>query len=201
VKRAEELTELVLGSDWMRQILQTVAALELPDCWIGAGAVRDLVWDTRFGAGFDPARVEDVDVVFFDPDDLSAEHEHDIERRLHQQEPSLDWDVKNQARVHLWYEARFGGAAHPLTSTTDGVSTWPEIATAIAVRLHPDHSGAGASVLDIAAPYGLDDLLDGVWRRNLNRDYNRATDADCRARVERKQPHDRWPGVVVLDEP
>jgi hypothetical protein len=197
MKREDELTELVLGSEWMRHVLHIVAALDLPDCWIGAGAVRDLVWDTRFGEGFDPARVEDVDVVFFDRDDLSAEREHAIERGLHEQEPSVEWDVKNQARVHLWYEARFGAKAHPLTSTTDGVSTWPEIATAIAVRLRP-----GRDVeLEIAAPYGLDDLLDGVWRRNLNCEYNRATDADCRARIERKQPHERWPGVVVLDEP
>jgi hypothetical protein len=196
VKRAEELTELVLGSEWLRHMLRVVAALDLPDCWIGAGAVRDLVWDTRFGDGFDPARVEDIDVVFFDPDDLSAEHEDAIEHGLHEQEPSVEWDVKNQARVHLWYEARFGGTAHPLTSTTDGVSTWPEIATSIAVRL-----GRDDSEIEIAAPYGLDDLLDGVWRRNRNREYNRATDADCRARIERKQPHRRWPGVVVLDEP
>jgi hypothetical protein len=195
MKRAEELTELVLGSEWMRHMLQVVAALELSDCWIGAGAVRDLVWDTRYGDGFDPQRVEDVDVVFFEPDHLSAEHEREIERGLHAQEPSVEWDVKNQARVHLWYEARFGGAAHPLTSTTDGVSTWPEIATAIAVRLGSDEE------LEIAAPYGLDDLLDGVWRRNLNREYNRVTDADYEARIARKQPHRRWPGVVVLDRP
>jgi hypothetical protein len=195
MKRAEELTELVLGSEWLRRMLHVVAALDLPDCWIGAGAVRDLVWDTRFGDGFDPARVEDIDVVFFDPDNLSVDYEHEIERGLHEQEPSVEWDVKNQARVHLWYEARFGATAHPLTSTTDGVSTWPEIATAIAIRLHGDDDA-----IEIAAPYGLDDLLDGVWRRNRNREYNRATDADCRARIERKQPHQRWPGVVVLDE-
>jgi hypothetical protein len=196
MKRAEELTELVLGSEWLRRMMRVVEALGLPDCWIGAGVVRDLVWDTRFGDGFDPARVEDIDVVFFDPDNLSVEHEHEIERGLREQEPSVEWDVKNQARVHLWYEARFGGAAHPLTSTSDGVSTWPEIATSIAVRL-----GRNDGEIEIAAPYGLDDLLDGVWRRNRNREYNRATDADCRARIERKQPHRRWPGVVVLDEP
>ena len=82
MERGGELTELVLGSDWLMQRLRIVAALDLPDCWIGAGSVRDLVWDIRFGNGFDPANIEDVDVVFFDPDDLSAEHEHDIERQL-----------------------------------------------------------------------------------------------------------------------
>jgi hypothetical protein len=192
VERGDELTELVLGSEWLMQRLRIVAALELPDCWIGAGAVRDLVWDTRFGSGFDPANIEDVDVVFFDPADLSAGHEHDLERRLRESDPSVDWDVKNQARVHLWYEAKFGGTAKPLTSTIDGISTWPEIATAIAVRL--DATGR----LDIAAPYGLDDLLDGVWRRNLQRDFNRVTDVEYRARIEQKQPHRRWPELLVV---
>lgn len=188
MERSGELTELVLGSDWLHNVVALVAALGLPDCWVGAGAVRDLVWDTKFGDGFDPAHIADVNVVFFDPLDPSAAHEHDIERRLREREPSVDWDVKNQARVHLWYEARFGQAAEPLTSTTDGISTWPEIATAVAVRLRSDGG------LDIAAPLGLDDLLDGVWRRNPVR----VTDAEYHARIERKQPHRRWPGVVVL---
>jgi uncharacterized protein len=193
VERRAELRELVLGSAWLTNLLRLVAALDLPDCWIGAGAVRDLVWDIRFGPGFDPASIADVDVVFFDADDLSAKQEHAVERTLRKKEPSVEWDVKNQARVHLWYEARFGGRAAPLRSTTDGVATWPETATAVAVRL----DGDGA--LEIAAPLGLDDLLDGIWRRNLGpSDTNRATEDEYQARIECKQPHVRWPAVTVL---
>lgn len=191
MERGDELTDLVLGSDWPMERLRIVAALDLPDCWIGAGTVRDLVWDTRFGNGFDPENIADVDVVFFDPNDLSAEHEHDIEQQLSARDPSVEWDVKNQARVHLWYERKFGGTAKPLTSTFDGISTWPEVATAIGARL--DAKGA----LDIAAPFGLDDLLDGVWRRNRHRRFNRVTDEEYQARIDRKQPHKRWPDLVV----
>jgi uncharacterized protein len=192
VERADELRELLLASGWLTNLLEIVAALDLPDCWIGAGAVRDLVWDTRFGTGFDPANIADVDVVWFDPTDLSAEREDDVERHLREREAALDWDAKNQARVHLWYPARFGGPTRPLTSATDGVATWPETATAIAVRLRAD------GALDIAAPLALDDLLDGVWRRNVSRDFNRATDEEYAKRVARKQPHVRWPGLVVV---
>jgi hypothetical protein len=188
VERRAELRELVLGSAWLTNLLRLVAALDLPDCWIGAGAVRDLVWDIRFGPGFDPASIADVDVVFFDPTDLSAEHELNIECRLRAREPSVQWDVKNQARVHLWFENRFGLAAEPLTSTTDGVSTWPETATAVAVRLRDDGG------IEVAAPFGLDDLLDGVWRRN----HGRVSDLEFAARIERKQAHVRWPAVTVL---
>jgi hypothetical protein len=53
--------------------------------------------------------------------------------------------------------------------------------------------------LDIAVPLDLDDLLDGVWRRNFGLSQtNRVTDAEYDARIERKQPHLRWPAVVVI---
>jgi hypothetical protein len=37
--------------------------------------------------------------------------------------------------VHRWYGRVFGAEVPPLTSTADGVGTWPETATAVAVRL------------------------------------------------------------------
>jgi uncharacterized protein len=173
----------------MRGILESVADSELPDAWVGAGVLRDLVWDTRFGAGFDPSNVKDVDVAFFDAADLSVERETSAEHRLRARAPDIAWDVKNQARVHQWYEQRFGVPVDPLTSTLDGVGTWPETASAIAVRV--SHRGE----LEIAAPFGLDDLLDGIWRRNPRR----VTLREYRARVERKQPTQRWRGITVVN--
>jgi uncharacterized protein len=188
MERVDELRAILRGSDWICRVLAIVAALDLPDCWVGAGAVRDLVWDVRFGDGFDPAAIVDVDVVFFDPDDLTAECEQRIEDGLRAKEPAVKWDVKNQARVHLWFEDRFGCPAEPLGSAAEGVATWPERASAVAVRLGPDGE------IDVLAPFGLDDLLDGVWRRNPAR----VTDAEWQARLDRKQPGRRWPAVTVV---
>ena len=188
MERVDELRALLRTSPWLCRVLAIVAALDLPDCWIGAGAVRDLVWDVRFGAGFDPANVVDVDVVFFDASDLSPELEQRAEAELAAREPSVKWDVKNQARVHLWFEDRFGTPAEPLHSASDGVATWPERASAVAVRM--DAQGE----IEVLAPYGLDDLLDGVWRRNPVR----VTEREWQARLDRKQPGQRWPAVTVL---
>lgn len=183
----DELTRLVLATPWLVDVLRVVERLGLPDAWVGAGAVRDVVWDVRFGAGFDPAGIRDVDVVYFDPDDLRPEREHEIEAELLANAPGIKWDAKNQAAVHLWYPAKFGEEVEALGSTEDGVATWPETATAVAVRLHHGR-------VEVMAPKGLSDLFAGIWRCNPGR----ITKEEYLARIERKSPRQRWPGLTVL---
>ncbi|MEO8458462.1 MAG: nucleotidyltransferase family protein [Chloroflexota bacterium] len=168
-------------------MLDAVAASGVPDAWVGAGVIRDVVWDTRFGAGFDPALVKDVDVVFFDADDLSRERDAAAEERLRTLRPDVEWDGKNQAAVHTWFAARFGTEVEPLMSVADGVGTWPDTATAVAVR-------KVGEAIELIAPLGLDDLLEGVWRRNPAR----VTLEEWERRVSRKEPAKRWPGVRVI---
>lgn len=166
-------------------------------CWVGAGAIRDLAWDTWYGqsrdrtpADFDGTGVKDIDVVFFDHTDMDPARDARAEAALTCRRHDVAWDAKNQAAVHLWYRQRFGYTVEPLTSITDAVATWPETATAVALRL----TTAGA--IDIAAPLGLDDLVNGVYRRNPRR----VSVAEYRRRLERKNPEVRWPGVRVHRE-
>ncbi|GIJ60165.1 nucleotidyltransferase family protein [Virgisporangium aurantiacum] len=178
---------LIRGSAWLMRVLD--AARFEPGAWVGAGVLRDLVWGERYGSGFEPARVRDVDVAFFDPHDLSRANDDRVTERLRQRLPDVPWEAKNQAAVHTWYPARFGGGAvEPLTSIGDAVGTWPETATAVAVRL------TATGDLEVCAPFGLADLLDGVWRRNPRR----IGVDQSRARLDRHRPHERWPGVTVI---
>ena len=149
--------------------------------------LRDLVWDGLHG-GFDPARVKDVDLAFFDPTDFSKECEAAVERELVARLPSVRWDAKNQAAVHTWYERRFGFPVQPVSSAAEGVATWPETATAVAVHLHPDDD------LEVTAPWGLRDLLTGVCRRNPER----VSVEEYRRRLEAKQVAVRWPRVRII---
>jgi hypothetical protein len=184
---SDELEGIVRGSGWFMEVLGAARACGAPDWWVGAGALRDLVWDGLHG-GFDPARVKDVDLAFFDPSDLSHERDVTVEQDLTARLPSVRWDAKNQAAVHTWYPRRFGLAVEPLASAADGVATWPETATAVALRLH--HDGA----LEVTAPWGLYDLLRGVCRRNPTRvsldEYHR--------RLAAKQVATRWPRVRII---
>ena len=185
----DRLAEAVRSSAWMMRVLRTVREVSLPDAWVGAGAVRDLVWGERFGPGFAPERLNDVDVAFFDPHDLSRANDTRATGRLLQRAPDVPWEATNQAAVHTWYADVFGGdPIPPLRSIADAVSTWPETATTIAVRLTP--TGA----IEVCAPLGLHDLLDGVWRRNPRR----VSPEESRRRLERQRPASRWPGVTVV---
>jgi uncharacterized protein len=69
-------------------------------------------------------------------------------------------ELRNQARVHLWYERRFGRRIAPYTSSADAIEHWPTTATSIGVRFEPD----GRAV--VHAPFGFDDIFDMVVRPN-----------------------------------
>jgi uncharacterized protein len=188
IARLGEFVTTIENCPWMRDVLDIVGSVGSAECWIGAGAVRDIVWGGRFSAGFEAGAVNDVDVVFFDVDDLSPYREHTIEVELSKQRPDVPWQVKNQAAVHLWYERRFGAAVPAVSSVYEAVSCWPEYATCVAVRRE------NSVRLRVIAPYGLDDLLDGVWRRNPRR----APVDQYRRRLAEKKPGLRWPGIRIV---
>ncbi|MFI6782959.1 nucleotidyltransferase family protein [Micromonospora sp. NPDC050276] len=185
-----KLRQLVVGSGWLTRALTVVRDSGLPDAWIGAGALRDLVWGEWYGDGFDPAGVRDVDVVFFDSARLTRADDDRATARLAGMWPQPPWQARNQASVHIWYAATFGGdPIEPYRSVAEAVATWPEYATAVAVRLDPDGR------LMVCAPYGLTDLLGGVWRHNPAR----VDVARSRQRLARHRPAQRWPGVTVIE--
>lgn len=184
-----QLVALLESSPWMRHVLRTVRDSRLPDAWVGAGALRDLVWGQLYGHGFDPASVHDIDVAFHDPAHLDWQTNDDATAALTRLAPGLPWQARNQAAVHTWFHHRFGGEpVEVFPSTAAAVASWPETATAVAARLHHDNT------IELCAPHGLDDLLGGIWRRNPAR----VSLAESRARLTRHQPQHRWPGVHII---
>lgn len=184
------LIELVLASPWLMRALRAARELGLADWCIGAGAVRGLVWDALHGFESKPSALSDIDLVYFDASDLSAERDIALQRRLASEHPDLPWEVTNQAVVHLWFGGHFGYEVASLPSLEAAVATWPEYATAVGVALNADDS------LRIIAPFGLDDLFDMTVRRNPVR----ASAEIYRRRVADKRYRERWPRVTVIHE-
>lgn len=144
--------QAILANDPQRcAVLGQVRSLELPDCWVGAGFIRNAVWDHLHDRP--PSRHSgDVDVIWFCPERARLGDDQEIEAALRALDPMVDWSVKNQARMHL----RNGDA--PYTSAIEAIGSWPETATAVSARLTADGS------CEIAAPFGLGDLFDLVLR-------------------------------------
>jgi hypothetical protein len=184
---ADRLEAIVRSTDWLMRALVAAREVAAPDWLIGAGAVRTAVWDRLHGYE-KPTGPADVDLAFFDPRDLSPERDTAVEEQLRSALPDVEWDAKNQARVHIWYARRFGYAVPPLTSSADGVATWPETATAVGLSLTSD------DLLLIEAPFGLDDLLGMVHRRNPRR----VSVAEYQRRLESKRIAQRWPLATVV---
>lgn len=162
------------------RILRRVAALGLPDCWVGAGFVRNAVWDDLHGHS-EPTPFVDVDVVYFDPRDPTSSADQDYRAKLMAAEPDIPWSVKNQARMHLRNQDT------PYGSTAEALTHWPEICTAVAVRLRD----GGVEVL---APFGLQDLFAMVVRPTPH--FQSKLDV-YRARLLAKRWQLRWPGLRI----
>jgi uncharacterized protein len=184
------LEALILASPILSPMIDRWSAIALPDSWLVAGALAQTVWNGLFG--FAPEHgLKDVDIVYFDGADLSKAGEKRHEERVRDQfagstASAASIDVKNEARVHLWYEAKFGFPLPPYRSSTHAIETFPTTATAIGVQLGP----LGLSVY---APYGLSDLFSAVVRPNkvqITRQIYEAKVARWRA---------LWPGLTIVD--
>jgi hypothetical protein len=181
---------MVRSSEWFMAALRAGRDLGLSSWCIGAGAVRNLVWDALHGYPA-PSQLADLDLVYFDAADLRPARDAELQRRLAAAMPQIPWEVTNQAAVHQWFGDYFGHAVEPLASLRDAVASWPEYATAVGLCLHQD------DVIEVIAPHGLQDLFHCVVRRNPAR-VSLATYAQ---RVAQKQYAVRWPRVTVISEP
>ncbi|MEW6638920.1 MAG: nucleotidyltransferase family protein [Pseudomonadota bacterium] len=178
----DDIAALITREPRMMVLLGAVARLDLPDGWIGAGFVRNAVWDALHGRSPDCARLNDVDVVFFDRADLRRVHEQAIEVELARCCPGVPWSVRNQARMH----ERNGES--PYADTAAAVARWPETATAVAARVADGR-------VELLAPHGVGDLLHLIVRPTPAFAARRAA---FEARLRTKDWFTRWPRLTLV---
>lgn len=148
------LVEAVAANPVAMTVLERAAAMGLPDHGLMAGSVYQAVWNGLTGR--DPAYgVNDYDLGYFDAADLGEAAEDVVIRAGEAVFADLDAivEIRNQARVHLWFGPKHGVARAPLTSTTDAVAHFASHTHAVAVRL--DAAGA----MEVLAPFGLAELF------------------------------------------
>jgi len=178
--RESELRAIMLGRVERSAVIDAVAELGLPDCWLAAGFVRNTVWDHLHGHE-ESTPLNDVDIAYFDPARVDRSVESAAAGTLRSAFPHLDFSVKNQARMH------HKNGHPPYTSATDAISRWTETCTAVGVRRGPDG-------LDVCAPHGLADLFALVVRPTSFDEHNLAL---VRTRVRDRNWLANWPLLRV----
>jgi uncharacterized protein len=186
-KHRQRLVEIASESAWFMDALAAVRQLDLAKWCIGAGAIRNLVWDHLHNKS-SPSPLADVDVAYFDASDISLQRDQGLQARLQAQDASVPWEVTNQAGVHQWFAEHFGHSVEPLLSLEEAIASWPEFATAVGITLGPDNS------LRVIAPHGLEDLFAMVVRRNPTR----VSLETYRLRVAQKRYLERWSKVRIV---
>lgn len=151
----DRLSAILLAAPSLMQVLRDVRRLGLPDWLVMSGAVYQRVLNHLTGRPADYG-IRDYDLGYFDASDISYEGEDGIIRRVAAafDEPFRSViEARNQARVHLWFEAHFGEAYTPLSCTAEALERFVSPMFAVGVRLD------ACDRLHIEAPFGLADLF------------------------------------------
>ncbi|MEM7455490.1 MAG: nucleotidyltransferase family protein [Planctomycetota bacterium] len=183
-----ELLRLLRLNYPLWQALRAARSLGLKNWYIGAGAICQTVWNIRHYKPA-PADIKDVDLIYFDPDDLSAAGEAMIREAAMAQFSHLELPVEvvNQARVHLWYEEEFGFEIKPYQSSEQAIGTWPTTASSIGIHWSADDE------IVIHAPFGLSDIDQMIVRPNKKLINQKIYES--KAERWKKQ----WPELTVVD--
>jgi hypothetical protein len=179
------ILDLIKEDVWMMQVLTFAESMHLPDWLIGAGFLRNKVWDRLHGYTKSTPST-DIDLVYFDKENkINAK---DIEVKLTNLTPGLMWEVVNQATAHNWNEAE-----EPYTSTSDAISRWPETATAVGVKIENGE-------LKLIAPLGIDDLVNIIARPTPAFSISEKKKSLVQERISKKCWKEKWPKLKVVTE-
>lgn len=153
VQRSALIT-IIERQPYLVRLLDGMVELGLPDALLGSGAIYNTVWNVLTGRP-PLTGIKDADIVYFDATDLSYAAEDRVIRSAaaHFADLPLPVEVRNQARVHLWFPQKFGMAYPRLQSSAEMLGYFATRTHAVGARR------TSGGDIEIIAPFGLDDLF------------------------------------------
>lgn len=183
------LAAILAASPRVMTVLAGIREIGLPDPLLVSGAVYQTAWNAITGRPCDYG-IKDFDAVFFDPDTSWDAEDVWIRKAAGFFAPPLDAlvEVRNQARVHIWFPDKYGEAYAPLKNSAESLERFVCPAFSVGARLDAD------GAVEIEAPFGLDDLFSMRLRPNPTRPlatfWNKVTES----------ARGRWPELNI-DQP
>jgi hypothetical protein len=188
VRHADELEGILRRSQPLMHVLTTLREISPPDWLVFSGAIYQRALNHLGSRDLDYG-IKDYDVGYFDASDISYDAEDVVIRQVAAAfEPPLREmvEVRNQARVHVWFEDKFNEPYPPLTSSAEALERFVSPMFCVGARLEADGR------MTIVAPFGLDDLFDRRLRPNPNRDSTNFERIASKAKA-------RWPEIEVIE--
>ncbi|MFJ3306708.1 nucleotidyltransferase family protein [Streptomyces sp. NPDC086549] len=189
-QQLESLRAVLSRNDVLTEVLERTATLDLPGWYVTAGCLFQTVWNVVTDR-LPTSGIKDYDVFYFDSGDLSWEAEDaaiEAGRRVFADLPA-EVEIRNEARVHLWYEGKFGVACPPYESTEAAIDSFAATTCCLGVRVEADGRWR------VYAPHGLSDVFNLVVRPNPVL----APRSVYEAKTARWQQ--QWPELTVLEWP
>jgi uncharacterized protein len=180
-----EFLQIALANPANGGLLRRLRPLQLPQCHLTAGCLFQAVWNRTSGRSPDWG-IKDYDVFYFDDRDLSPAAEEAVIRRVQEAAADLgiEVEVRNQARVHLWYPEHFKHDYSPLHTAREGIDRFLVACTCVGIE---------ADSGEVYAPNGLLDLASGALRTNP------LCPSPELFRAKARSYQVRWPWLTVLD--
>ncbi|MDX3697651.1 nucleotidyltransferase family protein [Streptomyces europaeiscabiei] len=190
VEQLNGLRSVLSQNEVLTDVMTRAATLELPSWYVTAGCLFQTVWNVVTGRP-PTSGIKDYDIFYFDGTDLSWEAEDAVIKAGQEVFAGLsaEVEIRNEARVHLWYEQKFGVPCPPHESTEAAIDSFAATTCCLGVRLDP---GGGWRVY---APHGLSDVFSLVVRPNPVL----APQEVYEAKAARWR--DEWPELTVLPWP
>ena len=125
--------------------------------YLAAGCINQTIFNYYHNYDLDYG-IGDYDIVYYD-EDTSYEKEDIIIKDLKERLKYLDlkFDIKNEKRVHIWYNEKYKTNRKEYESVEDAISKWGTTITCLGVRMENNK-------LIVCAPYGLNDLFNLILR-------------------------------------
>ncbi len=185
-KQRELFLELLLKNKNVKAILDNGFVEGIDNWYLVAGCLNQTIWNQFTGRDIYDG-IKDYDLIYFDAD-TSYEKEDLIIKEITPKYADLNIsvDIKNQARVHIWTDEKWGLKMRPLVSAEDAIASWPNTSSCIGIRKENDQ-------YLIMAPYGLTDNLEMVIRPNKTT-VMRESDYYYKANKWKE----RWPELTVM---
>ncbi len=184
-EQLKELEEILYKNETLKEVLKRLEKSNLKNYYVGAGCINQTVFNYLHGFRID-ANINDYDIVYYD-EDTSYEKEDIVIKYVKNilKDLDIDIDIKNEARVHLWYNKKYNASRKPYTSLEDAIARWGTTITCIGVRLEDNN-------LIVDAPYGLNDLFNMIIRP-VKIDF---TEEDYIRKVNKWKKN--WPKLTIM---